>query len=213
MTANQIDPLIETDLVNPLDNGFITDVIPPEMADSMRKCSSEVLCMDEDEIRKFKRITPTVEKLRIAFWEEYTKSVREERPINAIDIYRTVCSKMQYKMVISDPHRLTYMLKPPMTIINEQKALLLKSHREMWEVMDFPIIQDELLKNGKTRRSINLQLAKLKFEITKFLDERLQGAPVQRTLTINKNIDSKTPEEEEAEIQKLIEKEKQKMGF
>lgn len=206
----EIKELIETDLVNPVDNSLILDILPSEMANSMRSVSSETLSMDEDEIRKFKRITPTVEKLRIAFWNAYTDAVNSEQPVKALEIYKTVCSRLQYQAAIKDPHILTYLMKPPMTLINEQQALLLKSHRDLWEIMDFPVVSEDTRTRKKT---INLQLAKLKLEITKFLDERIQGKAVERTLTINKNIDAKSSAQEEKDLQVMIEKEKRKMGL
>lgn len=214
MTANNNSPelseLVETDLINPIDNGLMTQIAPPEIANSMRKINHEILCMDEDEIRKFKRITPTIEKLRMSFWDEYVKAVRKDRNIRAIDIYRSVCSRMQYHMVIQDPHAMSYILKPPMTVINEQKALLLRSHRELWEIMDYPIVEV----HARTRKtSINLNLAKLKFEITKFLDERLQGKAVERSIVINKNENDQSLEQQQAEIERMIVREKQKAGI
>ena len=146
--------------------------------------------------------------LRSNFWREYDKALIKETSIKIKNIYKDVCSHMQFNRMVWSQEKLAYMITEPAREKAIMSSMLSLGWKRMREILE---AQPEVnQKTGITDRA----LGKLQTEIVKYIDQRQHGTPIQRQQieqkTMQINVDggkaenlNKTPEEVDKELKQL----------
>jgi len=145
-----------------------------------------------DEDRLYKRLcrdkrkpTPTDNRLRYAFWQEYDRCA-SKKGVNMMmtHVYGGICTKEYfYNVYLGNPARLVWFLCPPTSYeVYAEEALNfgMSRIRKMLSYDDFTI-------EGKPDH----KMMELKCKIVKMLDERKHGLAVARTAALNVNVSDK----------------------
>jgi len=67
---------------------------------------------DPFEFRKEVDPSPTINKIRIAFWTEYDRTLHSKKKMQLYPILKGICSVTTFKKIISDPVSLAWILTP-----------------------------------------------------------------------------------------------------
>ena len=110
-------------------------------------------------------------RLRIALWMDYDRSIVQNRVISAHSIYNGFCTFEAFYKRLEEPHRVAWIFSPPAKyekIIEEALVYGLEQLRV--------VLEEDPMKDGK----LNLPLMKLKMSIVVMLDQRQKGGYVQK---------------------------------
>lgn len=160
--------------------------------------------VDENEIFEAVKPNETLQILRHSFWTEAHLAFKSNRFLNLENVHKHVCGKNHFKKLLDHIPNVAYILTP---IINYETKLEVQHYKAFNEVNKI-LNQASKTPSGK----YDYNIARLKLEIFKYLDERRFGGSVQRTLNINKNINDEEPLKKEngkskAELVKELEAE------
>jgi hypothetical protein len=152
------------------------------------------LVVDERDFKKFIKktlhmeINPTENKLRFNFWLEYDAALSEGRKMIGPRIYGAICTDELFeRYMLKNEVLCNFLLLRPSGYATTMNEALVYGLKKLRDILDEP----ETDKKGR----LNLPLLKLKLEIIKMMDARINGAPTQKIQQINANISGKAAED------------------
>lgn len=174
-----------------VDPRSVYNLVSADMQEAIERVNPEYYRWSLKAIEKHAGPDSTLAQLRVAFWREYNYTQDNWlRSISLHSVTRGVCSKGYfYDKVLPDPLKLAYVLYP---VVDMQVA--------MEEMMDLGLreMRKILLMPNSGKGGANLPVIKEKIKIVALLQNRLQGAVVQRvekrTAVVSTHINSKTQE-------------------
>jgi hypothetical protein len=138
--------------------------------------------MSNEELERAARPTPEINRFRNVFWAEYEDAQREARRMSWANITSRVAIPVMLIMrEMYNPARLAYVLRPPTTYDDLIYEAHQKGFEEMRKIFDLPNVNGD----GK----IDHKVIDLKLKVTMYLDQRIKGGIVQKT--VNYNMDQK----------------------
>jgi hypothetical protein len=185
----------------------LLELLPTAVATQAKAIPAEFFDLTEQQIKKMITWTPTIERLRIAFWMEHERAVRKQETMNMANVYSGLVQWGYFKnKFITNSFNLLYMLTPPVNYDLAMEEALVFGIEQIRDILAAPHIDD----NG----NINTKVAKLKVELVKELADRRKGKTVSRMQiqTHNTNLEltggqdqqpDRSVEELEAEVKAL----------
>jgi 3-dehydroquinate dehydratase len=123
--------------------------------------------------------SPTDNRLRLSFWEEYNRAKMKSERMKITRITDGICSSQFFlDHYIVRPEKVAWMLCIPASYEVTMKEALAFSICKMRDILDIPVVDE---KTGK----INSSMANLQFRISQKLHEMVHGATVQRSINVN----------------------------
>lgn len=167
----------------------VINMVPPGVAEKILahalECK-ELFEMDEHTLSKYLRDTgrhPTVTdyRLRMKFWMEYDSVMDAGKKLMRMEhVVAGVCHKSYfYGQYLSNKYKCAWLLCPPATYQVKAQEALAFGLEQLRDILEQP----HTLANGKT----DARLGELKAKIVAMLDVRVNGAVVQKTLSLNVN--------------------------
>lgn len=131
-------------------------------------------------------------RVRLRFWEEYEEvQDRDLERMRMKNVIKGVCSEHVWKeRVMRDPKVVLWICCPPVDYVTAMREILYFGLEELREAMARPFIEKKLTKDNVWLESVNLGLIDRKIEIFKMLDQRINGAVIQR-VAIQQQIDNR----------------------
>lgn len=135
---------------------------------------------EEEELEKAITPTPTFYRLKYNWWQEYERALTANGKMSPKNIWYGVCSaETFFKILLKSPMVLAWMCKPVSSYKTVTEEALSFGVKQLRKILEFPLVD----KKGK----LDPKQAQLVLRIVAFLDTRIMGAPVQRTLSVNVN--------------------------
>lgn len=200
------------DLKNP---ASILSLSSGRLAKAIKDVPPELLMLSEQELKEELRtmgLEPTlvVNRLRVAFWQEYSNAQAERRKMVNERIFREICGEGHFYRTMDRPGHLAWILCPIAAYTFATEEALIQGIDQLRDILMMP--------HTTMRGELDPKKASVKVEIVKFLDQRVKGAVVQKTqnLHAHASIDTKKDapknlEEVEKQIA-LLEEEARKLS-
>ena len=198
--GQEIDQKIEVEFFNKENKKSVYNMMPVKwMRIVERSGMKEELEKEEWEVKKGLKITPTLNRLRYSFWNEYYRSVDSNsgRMVQK-NIFRGVCSMEVYEKMLRNNAYVAWILCPPSDTVVSLRETLNYGLDRIREILDLPLHKLESVKVGKDefedREVVDEKVANLMLKAVAMVDLRLHGSYVQvakieqKTLNVNKNV-------------------------
>lgn len=164
------------------------------------KSVAEYLDMDEIALRKVVKIDPQLNRIRLAFWNEYYRAVDAKRDMRTGQIIGGICTAEKFHKLLCNDAKAAWILTPPAdTVVALQETLSYGLDR-VREILSLPLYKTESVKVGRDefedREVVDEKVANLMLKCVAMVDLRLHGSYVQvqkveqKTININKNMNS-----------------------
>lgn len=142
--------------------------------------------------------TPTENRLRMGFWQEYEQAAREDRPMVLANVYSIVCGQSTFERVFyKTPERMAFLLSKPASYAAIVEETLIQGMKRLRSILELPDVDSK-------GRPIPKML-EIKMKITAMMDFRIHGAPTQKieqkTLNLTATLKGSGPD-----IQQLVHK-------
>jgi|ETNmetMinimDraft_9_1059917.scaffolds.fasta_scaffold11168_2 hypothetical protein len=204
--AKPIDEIVEIEFFNKENKKSVYNMMPEKWRTLLeRRGIQEELEKEEWEVKKGLNITPTLNRLRYSFWNEYYRAVDSNRgKMVQKNIFRGVCSMEVYQKMLMNNAYVAWILCPPSDTVVALRETLNYGLDRVREIMDLPLYKIESVKVGKDefedREVVDEKVANLMLKAVAMVDLRLHGSYVQvakieqKTLNVNKNVTNVTNE-------------------
>ena len=144
--GNKIQELEQTefnlDVYSPDNMYSVFNMVPELMKNNMKLIPEELKDMEYEEIRKIVKPSATLNQLRIRFWYAYDEALYSGRKIGIASIAKGVCNDQQFKRIIKDPEKLSYILTPVTNYAIAVQDLMETSIYKMREALEKIDIQE-----------------------------------------------------------------------
>jgi hypothetical protein len=168
-TDNVISELDIADYANKYSDSIY--LVPPRIQRMMLWIAGEYWMLDESLLLNKCCPTATVKMLRINFWNEYYAAVRENRMMEMINVYRSVCSSSVFYSQLSRREACIWVFRAMKDYTTFMEEQLHRGLQRIDEILSLPIAQ-----NGK----INTSTANLILRTIQMVENRVKGAVVQK---------------------------------
>ncbi len=130
--------------------------------------------MAEKPLRKLCKPTPTDERLRLAFWNEYDRAQTLNSDMRIVHIFAGICSKQYFEQYyLSEPVNVAWMLCTPTNYVIALKEMLVRGQDQLRDILE----QDVVDEDGK----VDVKLGELILKIYTVVENRLKGTTIQRS--------------------------------
>lgn len=153
------------------------NLLPPSHQEHLLRVKNSFL-NDRSEYMKKKEIKhtleyPLVRKLRQSFWAEYDDALKNKRKMMMTHVWQglTVDAQEYFNLMKKD-HFAAYMFTKPIQRETQERALLELAYEQIEQIL----MADHNTKDGV----INHYAAKLKVDVWKHLDERVNGGVIKQ---------------------------------
>ena len=179
-TAIAIDPF------NRAEERSLINIVPPGFAASILKAHQEKPeWFGETEHTLYKVLrreklqpNPSDNRIRMKFWMEYDLAQSECRRINLQNVIAGICSEQYFReKYTKEPSKVAWMLTPPANYLVVTEEALQVGLETLRAYIEEPAISE----SGK----IDTKVAEIQFKIVAFLDNRVKGAVVQKTMNLH----------------------------
>lgn len=196
----------------------LINLVDGSLKEAILRIPEKYLQMTERGLKKVLKPKETICRLRLAFWDEFNRSLENATQMKVDRIIRGVCTKEHfYSVVLLDPKMLAWVVTPPLDHMIAQRELLDLATSRLRDIVKAPIVITETKRfpNGteivtkKANPAVMGQVMKA-FEL---LSDRVYGAVIQRQQNVNLNlgpapkteaISIESIEAEEAAVRKQI---------
>ncbi len=172
----------------------VYNLVGDEVKDLIKAVPMEAWDMSIFELANKSKIGIEEKKLRVAFWLEYERAMRQKSTININHVTKgIVTGRGLAKKILADPYKLAYIMTPPEDYKVKLEEMLVLAMDEERKILELPIerVTLQVDKNGDAveTRKIDTSLATLKHKIRESLQNRAHGAVAQniKQVSINKN--------------------------
>lgn len=199
-----LDANLPSDPFNRMEPRAPINVVTPGIQRAMveaHAANPELFSMDEGQLfqelrSRGRQISPTDNRLRLAFWLEYDRCHSEGRPFSPGNVYGGVCTKQIFlQNYLVNPDKVAWMLLPPVDYlvrIREAHSFGLDQMRA--------ILAMENVSFGKP----NVKLMELQAKIFHMLDQREKGGYTQRQEIKQLSITASASQVQEATMEKTM---------
>lgn len=172
----------EIDLWSDSDRSIL-NLVPTKISEKIslaREAKPELFERDERELRKEVLPTPTDNRLRLAFWNEYNRAQSESNAMKMNAVYAGVCSAQYFHdSYLQRPEHVAWLLCPPAAYQTIMEEALMFGIDQLRDILEMSVVA----KNGQ----INVKLGELKAKIVAMLDLRVKGAVMTKNVNLNLN--------------------------
>jgi len=172
-----------------LDTDSVYGMLTEEMRrliDRAKSGSPHLFEMDEQALKAYLKkaglnLTATDHRVRLKFWNEYESAVvNHAKKINISNIIYGVCSReFFYSHYLTIDSRVAWMMCVPTSYSAKVEEALEYGIDQLRDLLEEP-------------HKGNVAMARLKLDIVKMLDQRVRGAIVQKTMSLQLNADKET---------------------
>lgn len=199
-----LDDNLPADPFNRMEPRAPINIVPPGMQRAMLEAfqaNPELFAMDEtglyQELRtRGRQISPTDNRLRLAFWLEYDRCHSESRPFQTGNVFGGVCTKQAFfANYLTVPDKVAWMLLPPVDYavrIREAHSFGLDQMRAILAI------------NAEANGKVNVKLMELQAKIFHMLDQREKGGYTQRQEIKQLSITASASQVQEATMEKTM---------
>lgn len=177
----------------------VINLVPHEIQNYIAKIPGELLLLDESQLRQRSkaqystnsgRLNETDHRLRISFWVEYNAAQANRRNMRMNNVYGGVCSRqLFYAEVLPKVERLAWILCAPTDYLKGLMELQNLGLSELRKILETPIVR----KNSKGQEVMSGSVMTAKIEIMKMIDQRLNGAVIQKQMHVHAHGKIATP--------------------
>lgn len=193
----------EVSIINDSDPNSVFNKSPDYLKELIKTVPEEIWDMPMYEVINKGKIDIDDRKLRLAFWLEYERAVRNDTPIHMPNVYKGIVhgSRMN-KTILANKYKLAFIMTPPEDYKVKLEEMLVLALDEERKILELPVVQTKIQidKEGNEIRheKVDSSLASLKHKIRESLQNRVHGAVAQNInqRTINKNFNVDTTSEE-----------------
>lgn len=163
------------------DERSVINLVPGAVSEALlgtSKARPELFQMDERTLLKQLREeemlpTPTDNRLRLAFWNEYDRSQERRGMMDMVAVYAGVCNKSYfYGRYLTRPEKMAWLVCPPASYEVVATEALSFGLEQLREILSLPV--------KDTQGRVNVKLGELQAKIVVMLDQRLKGGFTQR---------------------------------
>jgi hypothetical protein len=180
------EPAQPVDLFTRTNERSLINLLPPEMQQLVWKAAKDredLFKLDERELKKIARPTPTDNRLRLAFWTEYNRVQEQgEKRMFMVNVYAGICTHQNfYGRYLAYEHNVAWLLTPPSNYVAALNEMLVVGQDNLRQVLEVSPVD--------AQGEVNLKLAELQLKIYLAVELRTKGAVAQRidTRTESKN--------------------------
>ena len=139
--------------------------------------------MEEWEIKREIKLTPTLNRLRYSFWNEYYRAIDNGIAMKGRNVYAGVCSVEVYHKILKSKANIAWILTPPTDTVTALRETLHYGFDRIREILDLPLYKVESVRVGKDewedREVVDEKVAQLMLKAVAMIDLRLHGSYVQ----------------------------------
>jgi hypothetical protein len=184
------------DLFNRADSRALINMVSPETQAAMLRAASlrpDLLGLDEDDLwqklkEEAKIPNATDNRLRLQFWLEYDEACNEGRRMMMKKVYGSICQTIVFHRMLERPERVAWLLTKPAGYEHQLKEALSFGMKRIRD-----ILQTNPTDVDKKDRH---RLLELQTKIAFALDQRVNGAFVQKIEQKNMNLNINTDDKE-----------------
>lgn len=174
------------------------------MVGAIRSLPEHLIGAPERELRRGYKPDTMMERLKIAFWDEYRAAIRAERNMIVGNIVYGLCGKPYfYDKVVRNREALAWLIAPPPEELMVQRQLLQLGYKRLHEVLKLPFVDVTYRSmNGKNKviKTVNVSLIKEVRTVVQMLEDRIHGSVVHKQQIESKSLNlNLTPESQQAE--------------
>lgn len=159
------------------DPNSLVNRTPKRLSAAIRELPATYVGDSEDRLLKKMRVkglapTPTDERLRLSFWREYDAAIEQNRMMSVTRVFGGICGKAYfYHEFMNSEMHMAYLVCRPADYASQLEQLLHKGLSRLQEIMELDVS--------------NPKAANVVLSAIKYLDERVRGATVQRSMNIS----------------------------
>lgn len=157
-----------------------------ELAENVSKVPDEIWAMTDKELAAMAQPAPIDYSLRTSFWREVEKAFDGGGKVLSKAVYAGICSGHYWRHHVAKDHfKLAWVCRPVQHYEREIDALLVRGTERLWEIVDIPIEDPRSGRLCPRRATVLL-------EAVKMIENRAKGLAVQRTQSVNLNVNSQS---------------------
>lgn len=135
--------------------------------------------------------TPTDNRLRVSFWNEYERAQANNDKINISTVFAGICTRHYfYSRYLKRPEKVAWLVCPPASYEVVAKEALTFGMEKLRDILELPI------KDAQGR--VNIKLGELQAKIVAMLDQRLKGGFTQRVESKSMSLNVSTTDKQVA---------------
>lgn len=135
------------------------------------------------------RPTPSDNRLRLKFWDEYDRAQATGTKINISNVVRGVVMPEYFTQTFLDrPEKIAWLMCPPASYIVKMEEALAFGIEQLRDILQLPHV-------NPTTSKVDTKLAELKAKIVAMMDLRVKGAIPQKIEQRNMNLNVNMKEE------------------
>jgi hypothetical protein len=204
--GSDIEKVVEIEFWNKDNKKSVYNLMPSRLRTIVeRQGVRDLLSLEEWELkRKVSKISPTLNRLRYSFWNEYYRAVDSCKPMVQRNVFAGVCTAEAYNKFLSKDDCVAWIMCPPTDTVIALKETLNHGLDRIREILDLPLMRIESVKVGKDefedREVVDEKVANLMLKAVAMIDLRLHGSYVQvqkveqTNTNINHNVTNNHPE-------------------
>lgn len=174
----------------------LPNMVTNRVKEAIRLLPQEYLEMDSEELEALASPTPTLYKLKYQFWKEYEAAQDRGGTMSMVQVFNEVCSaEMFYRKVIKNQKVLAWMIRPVVSYKLATEEALQFGIKKLRRILAAPL-EDE-------KGRVDARQAKLVMAIVDFLDRRVMGAVVQKSVNVNIGAGARDRREVEQQLASL----------
>jgi len=199
--VNAVDKRVEIEFFNKDNKKSVYNLLPAKWVKILNRVGiRDEIEKEEWEIKKNLQITPTLNRIRYSFWNEYYRAVDTNKNMVNKNIFAGICSVEAYTRILRNNAYIAWILCPPADTVIALKETLNYGLDRIREILDLPLYKIESVRVGKDdfedREVVDEKVANLMLKAVAMVDLRLHGSYVQvqkieqKTINVNRNITS-----------------------
>lgn len=149
---------------------------------ALEKDEVDWLSLTTTEIREKIKPTSIMNRLRMAFWNEYENACRTGDRMETKRIYAGICSMEHFSRMMQKVRKYVWLIQPVPAYQDTIEELLLTGTEEMRKILEAPIYKED--------GSINTSLVNSKLKLQKMIEDRALGAVAQKLETKSLNVNA-----------------------
>jgi hypothetical protein len=182
----------EITIVDENDSQSVYNLVPASIQKALDNIPEAVWDLPFAELSRKSKPTVELKKLRLSFWLEYERAVRNGNDINFQNVAKGIMNPKGFMSTLtSDFYKCAYIMTPPEDYRVNLEEMLTLALEEERKILEQPLINTHtfISKKGEIveKEVFDTKLGDLKHKIRESLYTRIFGAPVQRTLSRNIN--------------------------
>lgn len=194
-------PVPAADLLNRMDPRSVINLVPDQVQASLIRAhqnASDLMALDERELKKRVRPTPTDNRLRVSFWNEYNRAQETMKPMQMTSVYAGVCTgEFFYREYLRRDENVAWLMRPPVNYITALEEMLVEGQDRIREILELPLV-------GPSGRP-DTKVGELILKTYLAIEARLKGAVAQKieSKSMNINVDGTRAVTKAAELNSM----------